>query len=333
MNSSLSAAPPTFLSRVVSLLLAIKPLAHLAKQKARQMMITRSESIGVPWRDNTQALRSKGSEAVDFDRTWDQDLAHLTNPSLTYPPYYVISFHGYDEGNLGWLPAMEVESASRSVHAKLWPDLGAAGDAHLRSLYHDSLHAALPQAPRRILDLGCGAGLSTFALGDRYPEAAITGLDLSPYFLAVAQYRSQQALSQQPRSPEPPAHPAPNPIRWLHGAAETTGLPDQSFDLVSIFLVVHELPQAATLALLGEAHRLLAPGGHFALMDMNPSCEFVQKLPPYVLTLLKSTEPYLDDYFSLDLAEAVQGAGFEPATIAATGPRHRTLIAAKPSPA
>ncbi|UBF24393.1 hypothetical protein K9N68_22180 [Kovacikia minuta CCNUW1] len=50
-------------------------------------------------------------------------------------------------------------------------------------------------------------------------------------------------------------------------------------------------------------------------------------MPPYVLTLLKSTEPYLDQYFALDLEQALIGAGFEQPTIAPNSPRHRTAIA------
>ncbi|MFZ4639508.1 MAG: hypothetical protein ACOYMP_03755 [Nodosilinea sp.] len=34
----------------------------------------------------------------------------MQNPHLTYPAYYTTSFYAYDEGNLGWQPAMEVEA-------------------------------------------------------------------------------------------------------------------------------------------------------------------------------------------------------------------------------
>ena len=118
-------------------------------------------------------------------------------------------------------------------------------------------------------------------------------------------------------------------MHWVHAAAENTGLPDQSFDFISLCLVAHELPQAITQAIFQEAHRLLTPGGHLAIMDMNPSCEFVKKLPPYVLTLLKSTEPYLDQYFGLDLATAAATAGLRTVHLSPNGPRHRTFIATK----
>lgn len=310
-----SSPPLSLTSHLVNTLLSIKPLANFAKSQARRMMIQRAEALGIPWRANTIALECRDSN-TPFSSAWDESRDRLSNPDLAYPPYYLTSFHAYDEGNLGWLPALEVESAAQSVHAKLWPELGAAGDGRLRQSYHDYLRQVIPKAPDRILDIGCGAGPSTFALQAAYPQSQVTGLDLSPYFLAVAEYRAQQQ--------SPPSDP---PITWIHGLGESTGLPDGSFDLVSLCLVAHELPHRPTHGILAEAHRLLAPGGHFALMDMNPQCEFVQKLPPYVLTLLKSTEPYLDEYFSLDILAALDQAGFGLPQVIHNSPRHRTIVA------
>ena len=305
----------TVISRLVNGVLAIAPLANFAKRQARAMMVKRAEAIGVYWQQERQDLRSRG-QAIEFSPAWEADLTHFTQADLAYPDYYLTSFHAYAEGNLGWAPAMEVEVAAKTVHAKIWPEAGAAGDAKLRQSYHDILQAQVPQPPQRILDLGCSTGLSTFALQALYPEADITGLDLSPYYLAVANYRSQAQNKA---------------IAWVHAAAEDTGLEARSFDLVSLCLVAHELPQAATKALLREAYRLLKPGGHFAFMDMNPNSEFLAKLPPYVLTLLKSTEPYLDQYFSLDLEQALIETGFKPPVVKFNSPRHRTLMAQRPS--
>jgi hypothetical protein len=62
-------------------------------------------------------------------------------------------------------------------------------------------------------------------------------------------------------------------------------------------------------------------------MDMNPASEIYSQMAPYILTLLKSTEPYLDQYFTLDIAQALVDTGFELPTITANTPRHRTVIA------
>lgn len=321
MTVSASSAP-SLLSRVVNGVLAIKPLAALAKNRARKMMIDRAESIGVYWMKEVEALKT---------RDWSNDLKAVQNPQLKYPDYYVTSFHAYEEGNLGWEPALEVEVAAHAVHARIWQDAGAQGDARLRQSYHEILKNTLPEAPKTIVDLGCSVGMSTFAMQATFPDANITGVDLSPYFLAVANYRSAQRQKgteygvQQRFLPTPHTpHPIP---QWLHAAAEATGLPDASFDLVSAFLIFHELPQSAAIDILQEARRLLRPGGHFAMMDMNPKSEIYAKMPPYILTLLKSTEPYLDQYFTLDLEQALINAGFERPTITCNSPRHRTVVA------
>jgi ubiquinone/menaquinone biosynthesis C-methylase UbiE len=294
---------PGLASRLVNVVLGIAPLANLAKHQARQMMIDRAEKIGVPWRKEVETLRVL---------EWESRIESVENPQLIYPDYYCCSFHAYDRGNLSWEAAFEVEVAARAVHAKIWDGAGAKGDAKLRQSYHDVLTSQIPDAPQNILDIGCSVGMSTFALQATYPQAQITGLDLSPYFLAVAQYRSQQQNWQ---------------INWIHAAGEDTRLSDRSFDLISLCLVCHELPQSATEQIFREARRLLRPGGNLAIMDMNPRSEIYAKMPPYILTLLKSTEPYLDEYFSLEIDRALTEAGFASPTITFNSPRHRTIIA------
>ena len=356
-----TSSAPNLASRLINGILAVKPLANLAKQQARQMMIKRAESVGVYWTKEVEALRS---------RRWDDDLAQVQQPDLTYPNYYVTSFHAYDEGNLGWNPALEVEVAAHAAHTHIWPDAGAQGDARLRQTYHDVLKAQLPTAPTSVLDIGCSVGMSTFALQEAFPDAQLTGLDLSPYFLAVAKYRGEgrgvrgeesgvrfprasadgsqesevndqqvsstrnselSSLSAQSATQNSflnPSHLTPHTSpSWLHAAAESTGLPDASFDLVSACLLFHELPQSAAIAITREARRLLRPGGHFAIMDMNPRSDMFAKLPPYVMTLLKSTEPYLDEYFSLDLEGTIAAAGFTQPTVTFNSPRHRSIVA------
>lgn len=303
-------------SQLVNGILSIKPLAQLAKSRARSMMIKRAELIGVYWPQEVAQLRSRGGQA-DLSPEWEAELAAVTNPAVVYPDYYLQSFHAYEEGNLGWEPAMEVEVAAYAVHSRVWSKQEIAdGDARLRESYHTLLKAALPNPPKDILDLGCSVGMSTFALQQVFPDAQLLGLDLSPYFLAIAQY-------QTPRK-----HPAGSPApRWIHAAAEQTGLPDASVDLVSTHLLFHELPQSAAIAILQEARRVLRPGGHLAIMDMNPQSDIYAQMPPYILTLLKSTEPCLDEYFNLDLAQAIYDAGFTRPTITSNTPRHRTVIA------
>ena len=303
MTASLSQPQIGLASRMVNQILAIKPLANFAKTRARNMMIKRAEAIGVPWRENVKQLAFV---------EWESKLAAVQDLDLQYPEYYTTSFHAYEKGNLSWTAAWEVESAALAVHAKIWTEGDTSGDAQLRQSYHQVLQEQIAIAPQDLLDLGCGVGMSTRTLQAIYPQAQITGIDLSPYFLAVAQYKSQQQGEK---------------INWVHGAAESTGLASNSLDLVSACLMFHELPSHAAKEIVTEAHRLLRPGGYLAIMDMNPRSEIFLKMPPYILTLLKSTEPYLDQYFALDFERVFLEAGFSAPTIKVNSPRHRTIIA------
>jgi ubiquinone/menaquinone biosynthesis C-methylase UbiE len=88
---------------------------------------------------------------------------------------------------------------------------------------------------------------------------------------------------------------------WHHALPEATGLASACFVLVSAFLLLHEMPQPTCRLILREASRLLKPGGSVTVMNMNPACGSYQTMPAPIMSLLKSTEPYLVDYFALDL--------------------------------
>lgn len=296
----------SIVSRLINGIFAIKPLYNVAKDQARKMMITRAEKIGVPWRDHVNQLRS---------HDWEQEKASLESLSLVYPEYYLGSIHAYENGDLDWQAALEAESAAYTVHSTIWKDtdgISVNGDPKLRQAYHDVLKSQRSLNPQNILDIGCSVGMSTFALKKIYPQATVTGLDLSPYHLSVAQYRSRERQAQ---------------IKWIHANATAIPIADRSFDLVSSFLMFHELPQQAAKDILSEVRRILRPQGYFAMMDMNPQSEAYQKMPPYIFTLLKSTEPHLDQYFTLDITAALLEAGFQTPTITMISPRHRTIIA------
>ena len=159
-------------------------------------------------------------------------------------------------------------------------------------------------------------GISTLSVHRHYAlrqPVRTVGLDLSPYMLAVAQTQDTQGEIAQ----------------WVHGLAESTGFPAAAFDLITLQFVTHELPRQATQAILAEAHRVLRPGGALAIIDNNPQSAVIQALPPVLFTLMKSTEPWSDDYYTFDLEAALVEAGFEAPVVVPSDPRHRTLVARK----
>lgn len=301
-----------FLSRCVNTLIQIKPIYAVMKHQARQVLINTAEKNGVSWRKNVAALA---------DSDVQQRFQTLTNPAVTYPDYYRVPFHAYDEGNLCWSAAFEAESATHAMALRVWkqePLTWQEAQTRLRDCFHQVLAVHCPQSVRDILDIGCSVGISTIALHHYYQSTQsvpvrTVGLDLSPYMLAVAQVRDVQ-----------------HEIEWVHANAEATGFAAASFDLVTLQFVIHELPRQATQAILQEALRILRPGGSLALMDNNPQSPVIQSLPPVLFTLMKSTEPWSDDYYTFDVEAALDAIGFESIVTTASDPRHRTIVAHKP---
>ena len=108
--------------------------------------------------------------------------------------YYLKPFHAYEDGNLSWQSAMEVESAALTVHAHIFSPPSSAkrilrrdGDFVLRENFHVNMKQVFDEkgfVPHTVLDLGCSTGLSTLKLLSSFPQARVTGLDLSPYYIA-----------------------------------------------------------------------------------------------------------------------------------------------------
>lgn len=301
------------LSRFVNVLIQTKPIYAVMKHQARQVLIKTAEKHGIAWRKTKEELEATGIQ---------QRLEQIALLNITYPDYYQVPFHAYEKGNLCWDAAFEAESATYAMALRVWPQEQLTwqdAQARLRGSFHQVLAAHGPQRVRDILDIGCSVGISTLALHHYYQTTQGTpvrtvGLDLSPYMLAVAQMRDGDREIAQ----------------WLHAKAEDTGLSDRSFDLVALQFVIHELPRQATQAIFREALRLLRPGGYLAVVDNNPQSPVIQNLPPVLFTLMKSTEPWTDDYYMFDVEAALQAAGFEYVITVASDPRHRTILGRKP---
>jgi len=312
-----------FVSDLVNTLIGIKPLFNLMKTGARNVLIQNAEKKGINWQDNTAALLAleEKLEAVKNE---------LTSPSVEYPDYYTREFHGYDDGNLNWLAAAECYSATLSMATRIWPKEDITyqeSQQRLRNSYLLPLQEYIsagpkPGAPQSIIDIGCSVGVSTSYLRDFFPGAQVVGIDLSPHFLAVAKYMETERTSSDSVSR--------NGIKWIHAKAEATGLETSSVDVAMLTFIVHELPTAATNSVLAEVYRILKPGGVVAITDIDPKSPVIQKLPRAISTLMKSTEPWSDQYYSLNMQVMIESVGFEQFKYVVTDPRHSTYYATKP---
>ena len=62
------------------------------------------------------------------------------------------------------------------------------------------------------------------------------------------------------------------------------------------------------------------------MVDQDPGSSVLQRLPAPVATLLKSTEPYIEQYFGLDMPMVLKQTGFRDLRISACDPRHRVIV-------
>jgi ubiquinone/menaquinone biosynthesis C-methylase UbiE len=301
------------LSRFVNLLIQTKPLYQVMKYQARQVLIKTAEKNGVAWRQYCE----------DFEHSEVKNLfPELENPNVTYPDYYQVPFHAYDSGNLSWQAAFEAIPATYAMGLRVWKDESISWEtAHqrLRNSFLEILGSHSPNKVTDILDIGCSVGISTLSLHRYYQQRQTepiktVGLDLSPYMLSVAKISdTEEEISE-----------------WVHGLAEETPFADNFFDLVTLQLTLHELPREATQAIFREALRILRPGGVIGIIDNNPLSPVIQGLPPALFVLMKSTEPWSDDYYTFDVESCLTSVGFTHETTVPSDPRHRTIVARKP---
>ncbi|MBU6267155.1 MAG: methyltransferase domain-containing protein [Sphingomonadales bacterium] len=106
-------------------------------------------------------------------------------------------------------------------------------------------------AVRSILDFGAGIGNSLRPLRARFPDAAITCLDVSQASLEQCRRLASGAVDFQCYDGE-------------------TLPPRGGFDLVFTACVFHHIPAAQHVALLRQIRERLAPGGLFVLFEHNP---------------------------------------------------------------
>ena len=213
-------------------------------------------------------------------------------PPRRYPRYYLRKFHFQTDG---YLSEASAERYDHQVEV-----LFGGGAAAMRRQALVPLRAALRQQKggpgrARLLDIGCGTGELLREVKRNYPRLAVTGLDLSAPYLAVAKRR----LARWSR------------VELIEAAAEAILAPDASFDIVTILYLLHELPGRVRRAVTAEIRRVLKPGGTLILVDSlqtgdEPHYDAVLEYFP-----LAFHEPYYASYLAEDLDRLV-GSGFIP---------------------
>lgn len=100
---------------------------------------------------------------------------------------------------------------------------------------------------QRVLEVGCGRGVGTEIIFERFGAHEVHAFDLDPDMVNRAQHR----LASYP----------PERLRLYVGDATTIDAADESFDAVFDFAIIHHVPDWQRA--VSEIRRVLRPGGIF----------------------------------------------------------------------
>src|SRR5262245_43465554 len=159
---------------------------------------------------------------------------------------------------------------------------------------HRLIAQAALQPDHRVLEVGCGTGTLLMAIANSCPGIQVTGIDPDPRALARAQRKADAASV---------------PLRLDRGFADPLPYPSGSFDRVFSCLMFHHLADTEERRrMLGEARRVLAPGGRLELMDIAPPRSGHSGLARWL-------HSHLGDNSESRVLDLMQDAGFVPAVI------------------
>eukprot|EP00927_Polykrikos_kofoidii_P048990 TRINITY_DN43142_c0_g1_i1.p1 TRINITY_DN43142_c0_g1~~TRINITY_DN43142_c0_g1_i1.p1 ORF type:complete len:423 (-),score=64.37 TRINITY_DN43142_c0_g1_i1:297-1493(-) len=293
-----------------------EPVATSAKRKGiLEGYRGKAAGKGIPWKESMEHLQSRG-----FD-IWEKERAACADPSLVYPSYWEQGgkgvLHSYDAGNSCWEAAFDLPvGAYELVHAHHFPDVKPQECffALHRTLDEATIDALEGGQARVAVDVGCGAGTSTYSLREtlnsRGLEACeLTGVDICDYFITVANYRMTEGDKKG----------IDGRLKFTHGNGLRLSNKNGEVDIFMASALTHELPKQESGNLITEAARVLRQGGVLGYFDLNP-VQLLRDNPVSNLVdrVAISNEPFLAEFLDFDLEEALKANGFQLVQIRAT---------------
>jgi arsenite methyltransferase len=151
-----------------------------------------------------------------------------------------------------------------------------------------------------VLDLGSGGGIDVLLSARRVgPSGKAYGLDMTDEMLALANENKRKSGIEN--------------VEFLKGEIENIPLPDNSVDVIISNCVINLSADKAKV--LGEAFRVLKPGGRFAVSDVITRGEILPEIRQSVLAWVGCVAGALDEAeYKTRLAQA----GFEQIEIEPT---------------
>jgi ubiquinone/menaquinone biosynthesis C-methylase UbiE len=91
--------------------------------------------------------------------------------------------------------------------------------------------------------------------------------------------------------------PADERIALVHGDASSLACADAHYDQVLLFFLLHEMPESVRRATLGQALRVLKPGGKLVIVDYHRPRRW-HPLRPLIRQVFRRLEPYASDLWA-----------------------------------
>jgi SAM-dependent methyltransferase len=218
------------------------------------------------------------------------------------PPNYLtrVDHHCMPGGYFAELAPDDVSAAANydvGIFATTAGGLGRYNDGAGEALAGWFRHRYPDFQPRRILDLGTGAGHSLLPLAALFPQAEVVAIDAAAPFLRFAHARAESLGIRN--------------ITFRQANAEAVGGPDGHFDLVFSSMFLHETSNRAIRQILRESRRVLAPGGmtlHLEQPQYPGMPVFEQFMRDW--DAFYNNEPFWSGMHDLDIDALMVAAGF-----------------------
>lgn len=152
----------------------------------------------------------------------------------------------------------------------------------------------------RALDMGCGTGRLAFGLKHRFPDAAVTGIDIAGPMVRFSHKRGVDIGLD---------------VFFAQRSAEETKFPDNHFDVIASNILHHEVTAQATDNIVKEAFRVLRPGGVFYPIDHATGKQAPKHNAAHNYWVINdraiNNEVWRNAFEARDFADVVRKAGFK----------------------
>jgi ubiquinone/menaquinone biosynthesis C-methylase UbiE len=149
------------------------------------------------------------------------------------------------------------------------------------------------QPGQNLLDMGCGTGTLTLLIKQTQPNAEVYGLDVDPQVLDIARRMAEQTGEA---------------IVLQQGTATCMPYQHECFDRVFASLMLHHLTRYDKRRALGEAFRVLKPGGELHVADFGKPHDLTMWLISLVVRWAEEVHDNILGLLPIFMAEA----GFHP---------------------